>query len=756
MKKLCVFLVFLMFVGISILHAQTVRVTGTVTSSEDGLPLPGVSVVAKGTTIGISTDANGKYSFDVPTSAISLEFSFVGYKTKLVNIDGQVTINATLEPEAIELSEVVVTGLGMPTDKRKVAISIETVTDKALTKVPTASLDAALIGRIAGASIQSTSGQPGQQANIILRGINTLTSTQPMILVDGIEISTTESFNGSGNFSSRFADLDLSNVERVEVVQGAAAATIYGAQGANGVIQIFTKKGKKGEKTNISFNSSVAINNALKGDFGVAKHHYYQTDTEGYILASGTTNRIAPDPETGYWTLPDETFDETTMNNRPFKERTFDHLDQYFKKNTVTYNTNLTISGAGDKSDYSLTFSNMNQHSPVRGYYNKNNISANIGTELFKNLTLRSSTQLIISQNTTGGINNSNDVNSGMGNVINLPSFVNLKFKDSAGNYPVNYDPNDNGILPFYSYANREYFSKVNRVIQGINVNYKLNKFIELDWKFGYDQYRYDFSDFIKNQTYTNTPNVGIDPISGSLFKRNAWERFMNSIASAFIRFDLEKDFGLRVPIQSTTQVAYDWRQNDYERVDAQGTGFALSPPYTLSTASEYTASDFITKFVTFGYLVNQKFDYGTLGGFSIGFRSDYSSEFGKGSKPFTFPRADAYFRISDILKVDRIYELKLRTAYGQAGVQPDRYSRLVTLNSSPISGESALYLPAIARNPELDVELSKELEIGLDFGVNVLSGSFLSKISGSASYWTRTSEGSIWDIDVAPSTGAT
>ena len=89
-----------------------------------------------------------------------------------------------------------------------------------------------------------------------------------------------------------------------------------------------------------------------------------------------------------------------------------------------------------------------------------------------------------------------------------------------------------------------------------------------------------------------------------------------------------------------------------------------------------------------------------------------------KASKPFTFPRADAYLRLSELLKVDRVYELKLRAAYGEAGIQPQRYSRLVTLNSMAISGESALYLPAIARNPNLDVELSKEFEIGLDYGV--------------------------------------
>ena len=228
----------MLLVATNTLQAQTIRITGTVTGSDDGQPLPGVTILVKGSTVGVTTSADGSYILNVPTTATTLVFSFVGYKTKEVNINGMAVIDVKLESETLELAEVVVTGLGAPTDRRKVAISVESVTDKALTRVPTTSLDNALIGRIAGAQIQSTSGQPGQQANIILRGINSLGTTQPMILVDGIEISTSNNANGGstvtgiGNFSSRFADIDLSNVERVEVVQGAAAASIYGAQGA--------------------------------------------------------------------------------------------------------------------------------------------------------------------------------------------------------------------------------------------------------------------------------------------------------------------------------------------------------------------------------------------------------------------------------------------------------------------------------------------------------------------------------------------
>jgi TonB-dependent starch-binding outer membrane protein SusC len=754
MKKVVVLFLSFFLLGIMGAMAQTRTISGKVTGSDDNSPIPGVSVIVKGTTLGTVTNMDGNFTLQVPQDATTLMFSFVGYRTIEASITGLNTVNVVLPIDVFAVDEVVVTGLGTATDKRKVAISVETVGEKELNSVPNLSIDGALIGRIAGAQIQSTSGQPGQQANIILRGINTLSTTQPMILIDGVEVSSSNNTMGTGNVSSRLTDLDMSNIERVEVVQGAAAATIYGAQGANGVIHIFTKRGKKGQKTDIRLASTYSVDNALRGNLEFAEFHYYPTDASGYIMGSNGV-RSAPNPVTGFWNMPAPGFDATTKNNKPFVNQTYDHMDQYFVKNAATMNNSLNITGAANNIDFAFGLSNMSQESVVFGELSRYNLTSNIGAELFKGFTLRSNTQLVNSTNTTGGINNRNNIYSGISNALMVPQFVDLMWVNENGDPPVIHDQTSNSINPFYAYKYRTYEADVNRIIQGVNANYKINKFVELDYKYGIDHYRYDYETFIKNQRKTPAPGMGISPIDGQLVRRRIQETQQNSIISAIAKLNFDDDLKLGVPIASTTQLVYDWRKNDYHRIDAIGTGFEVDPPHTLNFAATTDADEYISEFITFGYLINQKFDYGMLGGFSVGFRSDFSSEFGEASKPFNFPRADAYLRLSELLKTDYIYEFKLRAAYGEAGVQPGRYERQITVESATLGNSTYLALPAISRNPALSVENTKEFEVGVDYGFKLGNGSYLDKLSGSVVYWQRNSYGTIYQIDLPPSTGA-
>ena len=748
------FALFLMLIVQGFSWAQEREVTGTV-KDEAGTPLAVVTVVVKGTSYGVATDFNGNYSIKVPNDKAVLVFSQIGMKTLEKAVGKARSINVILREEAQELTEVVVTGVGVATDKRKVAISVDAVSEKSLKRTPVKSIDDALSGKIAGAQIQSTSGQPGQQANIILRGINSLSTTQPMVIVDGVEVNTSNYAltSGSSAVSSRLADLDLSNVERVEVIQGAAAATIYGAQGANGVIQIFTKKGKKGERTEITYNSSLSVDEALTGNLSFAQKHPYKTDKEGYIIDGQNKRPIKVDPETGYWTKPDPTIKDTTANIYSYKEKTYDHLKQYYKTAYTTQHS-VNVTGAAGNVDYAIGASLLDQTSPVNGSYKKKNLSANVGVEVFKGLTLRSNTQLINSKNTTAGVNGRSSIYSGVGGALGTPAYVDLHFRDTAGKSPVHYDPDSNEVSPFYIYENQSNLAETNRVIQSINANYKFSKNLDFDYKYGYDHTRYDNSEFIKNQKNTNTPGSGISPLAGQLTERFIRHILQNSLLSAYLRLDFQRDLKLKLPIQSTTQLSYDWRKDNYYRLTATGSGYGVNPPFTISSANTSTSSDLEQEFVTFGYLVNQKFDYANLFGVSVGVRSDFSSAFGEGGKPFTFPRADAYFRIADLLKLEKVTELKLRGAYGEAGIQPDAYDRLITLSNDKLGDKGYYYLPTTARNPELEVQKSKELEVGLDYGFRLGEGWF-HRISGNVVYWDRKSFGTIYNIETPPSLGA-
>src|SRR5678816_869329 len=269
------------------LLAQAKQITGKVTD-ENGVPLNSISVGVKNTRTITTTKIDGSYSINAPENG-TLVFTGVGYVTKEMSVAGQSSISISLPIDAVALHEVVVTGTGVATEKKKLSIDAASVSSKDFSKSAILSVDQALVGKISGAQIQTPSGEPGQKANIILRGVNSLGSTTPIILVDGVQVTD---ING----------LDIASVDRVEVAKGPSAGMLYGAQGANGVIQIFTKKGSKNRRIGISLQSKVSIDNAIMGNDLVAKKHHYKTDGQGNILDQNG-NVLAPVSYT-HLTLP--------------------------------------------------------------------------------------------------------------------------------------------------------------------------------------------------------------------------------------------------------------------------------------------------------------------------------------------------------------------------------------------------------------------------------------------------------------------
>lgn len=750
MRRFLLFSMMLFFAGSA--FAQR-TLTGKVTD-ENAHPISGASVQVLNSKAGTVTNDYGNFSLILPQNAKTLVISVIGRATREVNIGSQTHIDIVMSQVAEQLEEVVVTGVGTATSRKKLGIAVESVSAKDLPKVPQASIDQALVGKIAGAQITSSSGQPGQQAAILLRGINTLGSTQPMILVDGVQINSGNNLNGSGsNLSSRLSDLDLSTVERVEIVQGAAAATIYGAQGANGVIQIFTKKGTRNGRLNVNLSSRYSIDKVLKGNFDYAKYHYFETDSEGYIL-SNTNQRLAPNSKTGIYPLPKAPASlVNAVNDKPFIEPTYNHIDYLFRT-ANTWNHSVGLNGGFDRMDFSLILSRLNQQSVFTGDYTRNNISLNIGAQLFKNFNIRSITQLVSSDNSTGGITGQNNIYSPLGVGLNTRQFVDLRTKDSIGNYIVNPVAGDNSVNPYYTKQFREFLADNTRLLQNINLNYKPFSFLELDYKLGIDNYRYDYTNFTAYQLNTLTPSQGISPINGNLTYDKDNQTLKNSLLTLFLRTNFKEDFGINLPVSTTTQVAYDYRKDFYNNIYVSGTGFAPFPPYTINGTSQ-SAFESEVETVTFGYLVNQKITWGNLLGISGTLRVDYSSAFGSGSEPFVFPSGDAYLNISEFLKSNYIRDWKIRAAYGKAGKQPGAYDRFITLNSGNIGSGGYLSTKSIANNPLLNVEVSSELEAGTDLTLKLGAGSSLQNVRLSATYWDKESKDVIRGIDVAPSSGA-
>ncbi|MGB4838774.1 MAG: SusC/RagA family TonB-linked outer membrane protein [Saprospiraceae bacterium] len=766
--KQVLFLMFILFGCVGMTFGQKV-VSGKVTDNA-GESIIGANITVKNVPgVGTISDIDGMYSLNVPAGSTVLVFSYTGYEKQEIAIGASDVLNVTMS-EGKLLEEIVVTGTGVATGRKSLAFDVQALSASKLPVAPTADIGSALIGKIAGAQISSVNGTPGRPINIILRGVNSIRGgTLPMIILDGVQIASTG-----------LESLDLNNVERVEVVSGPAAASLYGAQGANGVIQLFSKKGTKG-RLNIDFSSNVAVNELLNvGNVNKAKKHPYVVNAAGEVV-DGSGVPLVFDGETGsYLTNPVfNLISPTGIYNQDYGKNLqwYDHYKMFFQKATVL-NNSLSVNGSSDKFNFSFVLSDNKQETVFKnnGDFRRTNVSANIGYEILKGLTFRSTTQLV---NTTSTLLDPDGRNM-LFAINNSRPFANFEAKDDAGLASPYYG--DAVGVNHYNFnfiiENAKVKDKTLDIVQSFNLNYKFAKFVELDAKYGLNRsaqnVRYEIAEQSKSigseywqywaeyyspRTSYGAPTTGSE--SGEINNSDYISTNQNLNANAFIRFNLEDDFGLNIPLTTSTQVGWDYRKTDYSQFRSYGTDAPGFTPYTAQNMANFQiASDYTEKFATYGYLINQRFDYADIAGVSAGFRSDYSSAFGQGSKPFTFPRGDAYVRLTNLgfLKGSKLNnvvdEWKLRAAYGEAGIQPGAYDRFPILTTAALGSQSAFSTPVTNKNADLQIEVSKELEFGTDLTLKLGSKEWFNNLNLGFTVWQRTSENIIDEVDVAPSLG--
>lgn len=233
----------MLLLGLQVLFAQTREITGVVTSGEDGAPIPGVSVIVKGTTLGTVTDMEGRYRLQVPVDAQNLNFSFVGMATQEIAIAGRSSISVVLQPQAIGVDEVVVTALGISREKKSLGYAVQDVKSDELVRAATPNVISSLAGKVAGVQITNSGGQIGASSRIVIRGNSSFGDNQPLIVVDGIPISNSAAMQNSVDYGSGLYDINPQDIESVSVLKGGAAAALYGMRAGNGVILITTKTG---------------------------------------------------------------------------------------------------------------------------------------------------------------------------------------------------------------------------------------------------------------------------------------------------------------------------------------------------------------------------------------------------------------------------------------------------------------------------------------------------------------------------------
>ncbi|WP_276495679.1 SusC/RagA family TonB-linked outer membrane protein [Pontibacter litorisediminis] len=706
--------------------AQDNIVSGQVTGADAGMPLPGVSVTIKGTTTGTTTDANGNYQIRVPDSEAVLEFRFLGYQDREVRVGNQQQINVTLSTDTQQLSEVVVTALGITREKKALGYAAQEVQTEELVRNRQPNVLNAMQGKVAGVTISSTGGAPGQGSSIQIRGINSIDPSrpnQPLFVIDGILMDNSTSTFGDGaelrGMSNRLADLNPNDIESINILRGGAATALYGLQGANGVVVITTKSGRQGEMR-VNFTSTAGFEEVNK--FPKIQDTY----TQGYAGEY--------DPES-FWPSWGPTVEEARQLDPTHPAELYNHFEDAYEKGHQVRNT-ISFSGGGEALSFFTSLSHL-YHEGVLPFTDYQNISARLNADAKISERIR-----------IGG--NFNYVNSG-GDRYNAD-----RFNEMLSYWSPRWDVTDyvkpDGTMktygndnPIYAASTNRMEDEVNRFIGGLTFGYDPLDWLNFTYRIGLDTYSDD-----RTRTAPGPRGVPDEQVledNGRGFVHEYTTRF-RAINSTFIA-TLNTDFG--EDISGTLRLGHDLLDRQSKSFGVMGEELAVFDYFRLSNARFLSTVEDELEYRLMGIFAEASLDYKDFLFLTLTGRNDITSSLASDNRSFFYPSASISYIFSQHLELPEfINQSKLRFSYAQMGKDALPYS--TSSGSAPYTqlptGYTGVTRAALLGNPELKPEFTNTFEAGLEM-------SFLdNRIGFDFTYYYSLSKDQILNIDVANSTG--
>jgi len=737
MRKLL--LLFFVFCGLLLsASGQQKTVTGTVTSSEDNLPLAGVTVLVKGTTVGALTDINGKYQINASAGS-TLEFRYIGMKTKEFVVGTSNVYDVTLETEAIGLDEIVVTGYGTQI-KSKVSSSISKVDGESLRNLPVASVELALQGKSAGVFVESLNGKATGSTRMRIRGSSSVTaSNDPLYVIDGIPLST-ETVNQSGASINPLSTFNFNDVESVEILKDAASAAIFGSRGANGVILITTKKGKSGD-TKLNFTLQEGFSQAShRRDFMNAEQYiqYFEEAAYNSDLYEGYDPINNPDEYSGSWLQfvrnRFNRYDGWATYTDPELAVNTDWQDQAFQTGNLL-TADFSAQGGNDKLKFFASGSYSNQEgilvsNGIQKISGRLNIDNKVNNYLDLGMAL-SLTKTIIDQ-----VSADNAFSTPMQLVALSPITPVRDLNGELYNVPVT--TYYNGLIDVEE-ASRDISNF--RTLVNTYLNFKLNKSLTWRNEFGFDLYSTK-----ENARYGERTDSG-QGTNGYGFANYGENQNINTKSY----LDFLHQFG---DIGISAVLGAEYQHTVVDNAWAEGEQFPLDDLKTLASAGLISgASSTKTEYSFLSYFGRVNFDFKAKYLLTFAGRIDGSSRFGKNSRYGTFPAASIGWVITkeDFLAENPVISfLKLRASFGQtgnAGIGNFRHLGLYGVDN--YFGTSGL-IPTQIANDDLGWETTKQYDLGIDFG-------FLkNRISGELDFYVKNTSDLLLDVPVPSTTGYT
>ena len=703
------------------------RIAGIVENT-DGTTLPGAQVAIKDLQIGSVTGPEGKYTLEsVPAGEHTVEASFVGYRTKSKQVtltSGETTsIDFTLQESAINLDEVVVTGTGGPVEQRKLGNSIGTIDAADLQTAPVKNFSNMLQGREPGLEGLPSSGTTGEGSRIRIRGSASLSqSNEPVVYIDGVRVDAGGGFSGTvgaggGGTPSRLDDINPLAIDRVEVLKGAAAATLYGSEASNGVIQIFTKKGSAGP-LKLSFQTRQGIGrypDVYEPIAGFGRN-IYNSQGELEQSAQEVAARISSNMEGDY---------------QAYEVAQADFVEDLYE--TGRYQTySLSASGGNDAVTYFLAGRWSQEDGPFgakgdRGYgAGESTLTADTQQlgQFNANLSITPSDKLEITA-TTSYTDRSNETFQNSNNIYApLPLTVfgqpRLISENNLTGSPVFATPDE--VLQITTTQSVQHYNG------SVGISYYPLDMLTLDATFGAD---------FSNQEDVETWPFGYN-IDGFSQETPRGARYTGDRNNTELTYDvkgtLENEFG---SFESSFVVGSQGFFSDLHASGTEGVNFPGPGLGVVEAADQRDATEFRQEVITLGVFGQEQLGYNDWVFLTLGGRLDANSAFGQDFNAAFYPKIQGSLPLTDAPfwseeGTDPLSSLRVRVAWGQSGLQPGAFDALTTY--APLSSEfGAGIVPSNLGNPDLQPEESTEWEVGLE------SAFYDDRYALEATYWNRT-----------------
>jgi len=716
-------------------QAQDVMITGKVTD-ENGEPLPGVTVLVGGTSIGTISDLDGNYRIGVanPSNA-ELIFSFVGYASKRIALDGsKTTYDVSLESDILNLDEVVVTGTSTITNRKKVlGNSVSSVKAKDIEHTASENPLAAISGRVMGAQVTQNQGNPGGGFSVRLRGISTINgSSEPLYIVDGVIVdnSSTNVINLNAdamgtNFDAgqnRLVDLNPDDIERIEVTNGAAAAAIYGSRASNGVVQIFTKRGSEG-KPRVTFSTAISVSELRKrlefNDF--PERFGFRQDPRLFGVGDRLTTiadlRSADDRAAVPGTGPPALAGRPLVENTYSVER-FDYQDNIFQTGIGTDNYVSVSGGSGNTKYFGSASFSRNEGIIKNTSFRKFGSRVRIDHR-FSDL-IKISTGLTYNNSFSNDKPNGNNFFSPISTMMIIDNVWDITERDEDGNlmHVERVRVNPLSVIETYDIT-----QETNRIIADLQTSIFPFKGFSLDHVLGIDTYSLEGNTFQPPLPYPEVSTAFFPDGYAAVANSNVF--LINNDVTATYQMDIT------TRITSTTTAGFQWQ---YDKTNFNAIeGRELTPFVTNTNA----IGNFFrnprqtqTERSIFGYFLQQTFGINDLLFITAAGRIDGASSFGEDQRDQKFGKISGSFVLSDLdfwknADLSSFWNvIKLRASFGEAGnlTGINAFDRFTNFQPVTTTGRTGFLVEgdlgsANARlgNPEIEPEVMTEVEFGAD-----------------------------------------